>query len=134
MGYDTLGEAQRASDELFYPGSRWRKTVEDKSFIVELLEDGKLSEWEDGNPDLTWTGQYTTGAHYEPPAWVPHLQLWIGEYQTRITALNEQAPHGYEYTQAELFALPPEDRRAVETSGYPGPFRSVSIEPSSPTT
>jgi hypothetical protein len=68
-------------------------------FVVELHEDGTLTEWSESNPEETWPGTWTRGGANKFGVW---LKLRVGPHTTAVEGMywgqelegaeNETAP------------------------------------------
>lgn len=127
MGYATYEEAARRGFELVPVGSTWLKDVGGNRMIVQLVEEGKLTEWREDQPENTWTGFWTTGARYEYPEFITTIQITVGDYEARISCFDEDAPKGYEVERTAYDRMDGNERRLMDSGGYPAGFPIVTL-------
>jgi hypothetical protein len=111
---DHAAERQRAIDRgttMFANGSHWLKTVNGRRFVIELHDDGTLTEWLEDHPDDTWHGRWQISPVWETPEYLVGMQILVGGYEARVRVVGTEPWRGYELPPEGLDAVPPDDRR-----------------------
>lgn len=96
---------------MFTDGSRWLKTVNGRRMVIELREDGTLTEWLEDSPDDSWQGRWQISPVWETPEYLVGMQILVGGYEARVRVVGAEPWRGYELPPEGLDAVPPEDRR-----------------------
>jgi hypothetical protein len=80
----------------FSPGTRWLKIVGDRRYVIELHQDGSVTEWFESAPGDTWTGSWEAKA-IDWGSLAPGLEYRIGGY-TGFVVVEPfvEHPHGVE--------------------------------------
>lgn len=118
-------QAKDEADRTFTAGSRWRKVVNGRAFVVELLPDGQLTEWAEPDPGTTWGGTWATGctAEYAKPGGFsgpgydvafPALQIAVGPYEATILKSSSGDYRGHEGP-----VVNPYDESYIDVQLYP---------------
>lgn len=96
---------------MFANGSHWLKAVNGRRFVIELHDDGTLTEWLEDHPDDSWQGRWQISPVWETPEYLVGMQILVGGYEARVRVVGTEPWRGYELPPEGLGAVPPDDRR-----------------------